>query len=300
MPSIIKIISFSSLLAFTISCQSSDQDFDASGSFEAEETIISAQANGILNSFQIREGQNLKAGENVGEIDTFALHLKKEQISAQIEAVASRTPNKNLQIASLKSQLDYARTEKSRWSKLVAGGAASTKQLDDIESKISSLSKQLIALESSLNISINSIEQDIKQLEVQRRQIEDQLLKCKIINPLKGQVIASYAEQFEMTAAGKPLYKIADLSQIILRAYITGNQFPQVKLNKILSVYTDNGEGGFNETTGEVIWISDKAEFTPKTIQTKDERANMVYALKILVKNEGAFKIGMYGEIKFN
>jgi HlyD family secretion protein len=300
MPSIFKIISLSSLLAFTISCQSSDHDFDASGSFEAEETIISAQANGILNSFQIREGQNLKAGENVGQIDTFALHLKKEQISAQIEAVASRSPNKNVQIASLKSQLDHAKSEKSRMSKLVAGGAASTKQLDDLESKISSLRKQLSALESKLNISINSIEKDIKQLEVQRRQIEDQLLKCKIINPLKGQVIASYAEQFEMTAAGKPLYKIADLSQIILRAYITGNQFPQVKLNQKLSVYTDNGDGGFNETTGKVIWISDKAEFTPKTIQTKDERANMVYALKVLVKNEGAFKIGMYGEIKFN
>jgi HlyD family secretion protein len=300
MPSIFKIISLSSLLAFTISCQSSDHDFDASGSFEAEETIISAQANGILNSFQIREGQNLKAGENVGQIDTFALHLKKEQISAQIEAVASRSPNKNVQIASLKSQLDHAKSEKSRMSKLVAGGAASTKQLDDLESKISSLRKQLSALESKLNISINSIEKDIKQLEVQRRQIEDQLLKCKIINPLKGQVIASYAEQFEMTAAGKPLYKIADLSQIILRAYITGNQFPQVKLNQKLSVYTDNGDGGFIETTGKVIWISDKAEFTPKTIQTKDERANMVYALKVLVKNEGAFKIGMYGEIKFN
>jgi len=292
--------SLSTLIGLNVSCQSNSNDFDASGSFEAEETIISAQANGILKSFNIQEGQSLTAGQKLGLIDTTALHLKKAQVKAQMAALGSRKPNKTLQVASLKSQLSYAVNEEARLKKLQAGGAASGKQLDDIEAKISSLNKQLSALESSLSISINSIEKDIEQLAVQVAQIDEQLQKCHIINPLNGVVITKYAEAFEMAAAGKPLYKIADLSHIILRAYISGNQLPQVKVNQKVKVFTDHGDGEFSETEGSVIWISDKAEFTPKTIQTKDERANMVYALKVLVKNTGEYKIGMYGEIKFN
>ena len=150
-----------------------------------------------------------------------------------------------------------------------------------------------------MDISTESINSDVLPLQVQVEQLNDQLAKCKIINPANGTVLTKYAEANEMTATGKPLYKIADLSNIILRAYITGDQLPQIKLNQKVKVLTDDGRGSYKKTEGTIIWINDKAEFTPKTIQTKNERANMVYAIKVRVKNDGTYKIGMYGEIKF-
>tara|TARA_R110002050_G_scaffold18382_3_gene53760 strand:+ start:1996 stop:2898 length:903 start_codon:yes stop_codon:yes gene_type:complete len=293
------IFSLSTLLFFASSCQNKGHEFDASGSFEAEETIISAEANGLLQSFNLREGQDLKPRQIVGHIDSLPLSLKKQQLLAQMAAMESRRPNKALQLAPLQSQLKTAKSEQDRINKLKAGGAATAKQADDIAANISALSKQIAAQESSLNIAVNSLEKELKQMQVQVAQVDDQLKRCVITNPVKGKVLSKYAEQYEMTAAGKPLYKIADLSQIILRSYVSGNQLPQVKLNQKVTVYTDNGEGGFNEREGEIVWISDQSEFTPKTIQTKDERANMVYALKVLVRNDGRYKIGMYGEIKF-
>jgi HlyD family secretion protein len=182
---------------------------------------------------------------------------------------------------------------------LVKGDAATPKQLDDINAQIEVLKKQIEAQQSTLSISSEGLGKDVVPLQVQIEQLNDQLAKCSIINPTNGTVLAKYAEANEMTAAGKPLYKIADLSNIILRAYITGNQLPQVKLNQQVKVLTDDGKGGYKETQGTIIWINSKAEFTPKTIQTKDERANMVYAIKVKVKNDGAYKVGMYGEIKF-
>lgn len=293
------ILSLSTLLFFASSCQNQVGEFDASGSFEAEETIISAEANGLLQSFNLREGQDLKPGQIVGHIDSLPLSLKKQQLLAQMAAMESRRPNKALQLAPLQSQLKTAKSEQDRISKLKAGGAATAKQTDDIAANISALSKQIAAQESNLNIAISSLEKDLEQMQVQVAQVDDQLKRCVITNPVKGKVLSKYAEQYEMTAAGKPLYKIADLSQIILRAYVSGNQLVQINLNQKVTVYTDNGEGGFKETEGEIVWISDQSEFTPKTIQTKGERANMVYALKVLVKNDGSYKIGMYGEIKF-
>ena len=285
------------LIALT-SCNKNKSNFDASGSFEAEETIISSEAIGTIKQFNIEEGQVLKKGEFIGYIDTTQLYLKKKQLESQIKAMLSKKPNLSVQISAMQSQLATAENEKIRISNLIKGDAATPKQLDDINASIDVIKKQIEAQKSSLNIAIEGLGKDASSMLVQIEQLNDQLAKCKIINPKEGTVLTKYSEVNEMAATGKALYKIADLSNIILRVYITGNQLPMIKLNQMVKVYTDDGNGNFNETEGIITWINDKAEFTPKTIQTKDERANMVYAMKVKVKNEGAFKIGMYGEIK--
>jgi len=280
-------------------CNNERTSFDASGSFEAEEIIISSEATGTIKELNIEDGQILKAGQIIGYVDSVQLYLKKNQLEAQINALLSKKPNVSLQIAALQEQLKAAENEESRIEKLVKGDAATTKQLDDIRANIEVIKKQITAQKSSLDITSESISKDANPLIVQVQQINDQLEKCKIINPINGTVLTKYAKQNEMAITGKALYKIADLSTIILRAYISGNQLAQIKVNQKVKVLTDDGNGGFRETAGTIIWINDKAEFTPKTIQTKDERANMVYAIKIKVANDGSYKIGMYGEIKF-
>lgn len=280
-------------------CNTSQPTFDASGSFEAEEIIISAEATGILKELKIEEGQKLKAGEMIGYVDSIQLYLKKKQMEAQIGALLSKRPDVSVQLAALQEQLTTAEKEKTRIVNLLKGDAATSKQLDDINANIEVIKKQIDAQKSSLNITSESINKDAESLNIQVQQFNDQLEKCKIINPINGTVLSKYAEQNEMAMTGKALYKIADLSTIILRTYISGNQLPQVKINQKVRVSTDDGKGGFKEAEGTIIWISDKAEFTPKTIQTKDERANMVYSTKIKIANDGSYKIGMYGEIKF-
>ena len=281
-------------------CNDNKVSYDASGSFEAEETIISSEATGTIKRFEIEEGQTLEAGQNIGYIDSLQLYLKKKQLEAQVIAILGKKPNISVQLSALQTQLKTAEKEKTRVANLVKGDAATPKQLDDINAQIEVLKKQIEAQQSSLSISSDGLGKDVVPLQVQIEQLNDQLAKCNIINPTNGTVLAKYAETNEMTAVGKPLYKIADLTNIILRAYITGNQLTQVKLNQKVKVLTDDGKGGYKETEGTIIWINDKAEFTPKTIQTKDERANMVYAMKVKVPNPaGIYKIGMYGELKF-
>lgn len=287
------------LLITVISCKNAAPLYDASGTFEAEETIISAEATGVIKQFDLEEGQQLNAGQWIGYIDTTQLHLKKQQLKSQVSAVLSRKPNIPVQLASLEEQLKTAEREKTRIANLVAADAATTKQLDDVIAQIEVIKKQIAALESSLDITSSGISKDATPVEIQVAQLEDQLSKSRIINPVNGTVLTKYAEPNEMASPGKALYKIADLSTIILRAYITGSQLPLIKLNQNVKVLTDNDKGGYNETTGIITWISSKAEFTPKTIQTKDERANLVYAIKINVRNNGYYKIGMYGEVKF-
>jgi len=290
------------IFAITIilsACNDNKVSFDASGSFEAEETIISSEATGTIKQFSIEEGQIVEAGQEIGYIDSLQLYLKKKQLEAQITAILGKKPNIPVQLSALQEQLKTTEKERTRVANLVKGDAATPKQLDDINAQIEVLKKQIEAQQSTLSISSEGLSKDIVPLQVQVEQLNDQLAKCKIINPANGTVLAKYAEANEMTTIGKPLYKIADLSNIILRAYITSNQLTKVKLNQKVKVLTDNGKGGYKETEGTVTWINDKAEFTPKTIQTKDERANMVYAVKIKVKNDGSYKIGMYGEIKF-
>ena len=280
-----------------LACQNGKTD-DASGTFEAVETIVSAEATGKLTQFNIEEGQTLEANAIIGYIDSTQIYLKMRQIEAQIEAVRSRKPDIEVQIAPLKEQLQTAENEKIRVENLMKANAATGKQLDDVTAQIEVLQKQIAAQRSMLENQSQSIDKELIPLQIQNEQLADQLKKCTIRNPISGTVLSKYAEQFEQTAPGKPLYKIADLSNLVLRAYITGKQLAEIKINQTITVTTDAADGGSHVTEGVVTWISDRAEFTPKSIQTKDERANMVYAIKVLVKNDGTFKIGMHGGVQ--
>ncbi len=297
--STINKLTAAAIFSLLIACSGNENSFDASGTFEAVETVISAEATGTIKELNLEEGQELKAGARIGYIDSVQLYLKKKQLDAQIGALLSKRPVVSVQLASLQAQLKTAEKEKDRFTRLVKSDAATQKQLDDINAQIELLQKQIEAQRSSLDISREGLDKDTNPLVAQIQQTNDQLAKCKLVNPVNGTVLIKYAEANEMATTGKPLYKIADLSVLTLRAYISGNQLPKVKLNQKVKVNTDDGTGGYKVTDGTITWISDKAEFTPKTIQTKDERANMVYAIKVRVVNDGSYKIGMYGEIKF-
>lgn len=281
------------------SCADNKNAHDASGTFEAVETIIAADANGTIKALDLQEGQQLHAGQVVGYVDSTQLYLKKRQLQSQIGAVLSKRPDVAVQVAALQEQLGQAIREQQRIANMVKADAATPKQLDDANAQVAIIKKQIAAQQSSLGITSSSITQEASPLELQIAQLEDQLAKSRIVNPVDGTVLVKYAEANEMAAVGKPLYKIADLSSIILRAYVTGPQFAQLQLNQPVTVLVDDKDGQYREYTGVLEWISDKAEFTPKTIQTKDERENLVYATKIRVQNDGLLKIGMYGEVKF-
>lgn len=282
-----------------VSCGKDENQFDATGTFEAVETIVSAESNGMIKQFQIEEGQQLQAGQAIGYIDTIQLSLQKKQIQAQISAVLSRKPNIATEIAASREELKHATQEQNRIASLVKADAATRKQLDDATSQIEVIRKRIAAQQSSLGTATSSLTGEANALTAQLAQINDQLAKAEIINEVSGSVLTKYAEMNEITAIGKPLYKIANLATVTLRAYVTGDQFAKVKIGQKVKVYVDSGSGNYKTYEGLVEWISDKAEFTPKTIQTKDERANLVYAIKVKVKNDGLLKIGMYGEIKF-
>ena len=286
-----------SLLLF--SCSNGDGDFDATGTFESEEIIVSSEAIGKLVMFQVDEGMQLKQNQIVGVVDTTQLHLKKKQLLSSITAVLSKQPDINAQLAALQKQIETTEVEKKRIENLVKLDAATTKQLDDVNSQLEVLNKQYTATKSSLTITKQGLQSETLPLIAQIEQIEDQIKKSYINNPIDGTVLTRYAKLGEITSNGKALYKIADLSEMTLRAYVDGDQLGQIKLGQKVKVYVDSGEGEQNEMSGEIYWVSSKAEFTPKTIQTKDERANLVYAIKVKVINDGYLKIGMYGEVKF-
>jgi len=296
----IDLIPFLVLPFLIFSCNNEKNKADASGTFEAVETIISAEASGKILLFDVSEGEILKPGQAIGYIDSTQLYLTKLQLIQNRKAILSGRPDVKTQTESLKKELANAKEDQKRLENLVKGEVASQKQLDDANTRVAVLQSKIDAQQSSLNTSSVALTEQGNTVEVQLAQVNDQLRKCKIVNPVQGTVLSKYAEQNEMTSPGKALYKIADLTTIILRAYISGNQLPQIKLNQKVKVSTDDGNGGFKEAEGIITWINDKAEFTPKTIQTKDERANMVYAVKVSVKNDGVYKIGMYGEVKFN
>ena len=293
-------------------CKGSKEEYDATGTFEATETIVSAEANGVIKAFNIDEGQTLDSGQQIGYIDSIQLYLKKKQLEAQIKAMGYKLPDIPAQTAQFKQQaavtqsrLDYLLKEKNRIQNLVNADAATPKQLDDINAQIAEAQEQIKAINkqgtaqaSALQTQHSGLSADVAPLYIQIEQINDQLEKSKIINPLNGTVLTKFAEADEMATTGKPLYTIADLSTITLRAYITGDQFSSIKLGQKVKILVDDKSGKTKEYEGTVERINNKAEFTPKTIQTKDERANLVYAVKINVKNDGALKIGMYGEVK--
>lgn len=291
---------FSLIVLLIVTSCGEESDYDASGSFEAIETLISAEVNGKLLQLNIEEGQELTPDQVIGYIDSAQLYTRKLQLLQNKKAILSGRPQADVQVEALEKELENAITNRDRTERLVKGGVATQKQLDDTNAAVATLQAKINAQKSSLKITTSSLNEQASTVDAQLAEVNDQLKKCKVINPVKGTVLTKYAEAYELAMAGKPLYKIADLSTIILRAYITGDQLTQAKINQKVKVLTDDGQGGFKETQGTIIWINDKSEFTPKTIQTKNERANLVYAIKVKVLNDGAYKIGMYGEVKFN
>jgi len=284
-------------LVFLYSCGKSNEQYDASGTFEATEIMVSSEASGKILQFGAQEGELLQPGNEVVLIDTLQLFLKKQQLLASINALQSRRPEVNKQIAAVQQQIATAKIEKQRAENLVKANAANQKMLDDINAQIVILEKQLAAQKSTLDISNRGISEDVATMEIQVAQLDDQLLKCRIATPINGTLLVKYAQVGELAMPGKVLFKVADLESMILRAYITSDQLTQLKIGQTVKVFADFGEST-REYSGTISWISGKAEFTPKTIQTKDERANLVYAVKIAVKNDGYLKIGMYGQVK--
>ncbi|WP_293716783.1 HlyD family efflux transporter periplasmic adaptor subunit [uncultured Parabacteroides sp.] len=281
-------------------CNRGDDNFDATGTFEATEILVSSEANGKIMELNIEEGDRLDAGAMLGYIDSTQLYLKKMQLAAGLRSVDVRKPDIRKQIAALEQQIATARTEQQRMENLVKAKAGNQKQVDDIVNNIKYLQKQLDAQYSTLNKTTGGADADAESILYQIMQLDDQLQKSRITNPSTGTVLVKYAEPGEVTAAGKPLYKIADTDLLYLRAYITADQLSTLKQGQAVRVFADYGDSDRREYPGTITWISDKSEFTPKGIQTKDERANLVYAIKIAVKNDGYLKIGQYGETRFN
>lgn len=280
-------------------CNRGDGDFDATGTFEATEILVSSEANGKIMELNIEEGDRLDAGALVGYVDSTQLYLMKMQLSAGLRSVDIRKPDIRKQIAALEQQIATARTEQQRMENLVKAKAGNQKQVDDIVNNIKYLQKQLDAQYSTLNKTTGGADAEAEGFLYQIMQLDDQLQKSRIVNPQAGTVLVKYAEPGEVTAAGKPLYKIADTDLLYLRAYITSDQLSTLKQGQTVRVFADYGENDRREYPGTITWISDKSEFTPKGIQTKDERANLVYTIKIAVKNDGYLKIGQYGETVF-
>ena len=282
-----------------LSCNSGDSEFDATGTFEATETIVSAEANGRILSFRVEEGDDLAEGAQVGYIDSAQLYLTRRQLVENQKAVLAGRPNMKTQMESTRKEIESTRLDQKRMENLVKAQVANQKQLDDVNAHLSVLEARLAAQENSLNTSILTLNQQSSAISAQLAAVEDQLKKSRIVNPIAGTVLTKYAMANEVATLGRPLYRIADIRVMTLRAYVTGDQFSAIKLNQKVKVFVDEREGKYREYEGLVFWINDKAEFTPKTIQTKAERANLVYAVKIRVQNDGLLKWGMYGEVKF-
>ncbi len=294
-----KIIICTAALAFLVSsCGSSDKEFDATGIFEATEVTVSAEATGRLMAFDVTEGSRVNADRQVGLIDTIQLQLKAEQVGATRESFANQRPNVQAQVAATRQQLVKAQLERTRTAALLKDGAATRKQMDDADNAVRVLKSQLEAQVSMLNNSTRSLNSQMSGADIQRYQVLDQLKKCHITSPITGTVLEKYAERGEFAVIGKPLFKVADVDQMYLRAYITSAQLAKVKVGQRVKVFSDYGTNTRKSYDGTVIWISSRAEFTPKTILTDDERADLVYAVKIAVKNDGYIKIGMYGKVK--
>jgi len=288
------------LLMLLSACGNKQHNFDATGSFETAEVIVSSEAAGRILSFDIIEGMELSFNEKVGVIDSVQLYLSKLQLMKNISSIESNKPNVSAQVAATREQLLKQQTERTRIENLLRSEAATQKQLDDINSVITVLERQLTAQLSTLNNSVSSLNAQSSALEIQIAQIEDRLSKCIIQSPIAGTVLAKYVEAGELAVVGKPLFKVADMKHVFLRSYFTSGQLAHIKLGQAVTVYADFGGENRREYRGSITWISDKSEFTPKSIQTKKDRENLVYAVKISVENDGYIKIGMYGEVEID
>jgi HlyD family secretion protein len=300
------------LLLLSLSCTNAEKQFDAQGTFEAREVMVSAEVTGRILEFQLREGDSVAAMQAVGKIDDNNLQLQVQQVEASINALQQKTTDVQPQLKLLQDQLEVQQTqlgnlqkELNRAEQLRKKDAATPKQVDDIRYQIESLQKQMVVtqqqmqVQRSLNTSQNrAILSEKEPLQKRAAQLNDLAARSSIINPSNGTVMATYVDAGEMAVTGKPLYKIADLQEMELRAYLTGDQLSIVKIGQAVKVFVDQGKEDYREYPGTLTWIATKAEFTPKTIQTKEERANLVYAIKVKVKNDGFIKAGMYGEVK--
>ncbi|MEG0011397.1 MAG: HlyD family efflux transporter periplasmic adaptor subunit [Muribaculaceae bacterium] len=290
------------ILLFTLllsACNNSKKDFDATGTFESTEITISSEVAGKIINLDIEEGDSVKALSLVGTIDSTQLYLSKLQLKKNASSIRSNRPAIATQIATIRNQIAKQVTERKRIENLLDAKAATQKQLDDINSSITILESQLSAQLSTLNNSVSSIDAQSSAVDIQVAQIDDKINKCNIISPVSGTILNKYVETGELASPGQPIFKVADMTNIFLRAYVTSDQLSKIKLQQSVKVFADFGGDNLKEYNGHITWISDKSEFTPKSIQTRDERANLVYAIKIAVKNDGIIKLGMYGEVQF-
>lgn len=295
----IKLLAITAIGATALSCNANRGEYDAEGYFEATEVTVSSEANGRILEFGVEEGSEIEAGVRLGCIDTVQLYLTKMQLEKSAESVLENRPDVDVQVQALKEEIRTAERERERVARLLADGAATQKQMDDIESRISVLEVQLEAQEKSLNSSVSSLDAQCSSIDMQIAQIEDRLEKCRIKSPVSGTVLTKYAQAGEFASVGKPLFKVADLDHVYLRAYVTSAQLAGISLGQEVKVYSDYGRDSRKEYRGVIAWISPASEFTPKNIQTADERKNLVYAIKVGVVNDGLIKLGMYGGIVF-
>lgn len=290
-----RILTFLMIVLFLFSCNRNDKLSDAYGNFEAVTVSVSAESSGKLLSFNVDEGQDLKAGQMIGLVDTTDLLLKKLQFQAQKKSIATKMADVEGQIAVQQQQKTNLLVEKERLTRLFKDKAATPKQLDDINGAIDLVDRQVSAIRTQ-NADITE-EQEVMDRQI--AQVNESLNKCHILNPLSGTVLVKYAEPGEITLPGKVLYKIANLSELELKVYVSGDQLPSVKIGQKVDVLVDNDKTSNRKLEGTVSWISQKAEFTPKIIQTKEERVDLVYAVKVRVPNDGSLKIAMPGEVNF-
>lgn len=308
-----KIYLLTALVFVITSCSDNQKEYDATGTFEATEVTVAAKSSGELKRFTLNEGENLNANQVVGNIDAYELQQKQDELTAvlqQLDATASSTSSRQLnlkeQLASLSQQISHEQQEQKRFAELVKDGAVPRKQLDDINNQIQVLQKQYEATRNQIQSNNSSLEKQISAIQAQKqgvmaqkRQIEEKISNTQVFSPLQGTVLEKYVEQGEFVSIGKPLFKVADTNKIFIRAYITSKQLKSVKVGQKATVFADYGNGQKKQYNGVVTWISSRSEFTPKTILTDDERADLVYSIKIQFTNDGYAKIGMYGEVKF-
>jgi HlyD family secretion protein len=294
----VRLFAIGALPLALLSCAKGEDKGTASGSFEATEIIVSAEASGRILDFDASEGQVLKAGQVVGRIDDAQLELRRRQLLASKLSVESRRNDVDLQLAAIAQQIETAKKERQRVLNLIQVNAANQKQLDDADAQIATLEKQEKAQRTSIALGNQGVSAESASLYNQVAQLDDQIAKCAIASPIDGTLLVKYAEKGEYAAQGKALFKIADVDAMVLRAYVTASQLTRLKLGQDAAVLVDFGDKDKREYAGKVEWISDKSEFTPKTAQTRDDRASLVYAIKVATKNDGYLKIGMYGEVR--
>ena len=294
-----KIIAMAGVALVLNACGRKERQYDATGVFEATETTVYAEQTGTLLTFNVEEGDTVGQNREVGLIDTTQLWLKMKQAEAMKSVYQSQKPEQEKQIAVTRQQLAKAKQDQQRYKELVADGAAPGKMLDDANSQVEVLQRQLDAQLSSLRVNTNALDKQMDATDVQAEQLRDQIRKCHILVPAKGTVIEKYVERGEFVSAGKPLFKMADTENMFIRAYVTSEQLENIKTGQKATVFADYGNGEKKEYEGRVTWISSRSEFTPKTILTDDERADLVYAVKVAIKGDGYVKMGMYGEVLF-